>query len=247
MPDIPQWVWLIGVIAIIVVCVRAAKSDADKQKAMWHSVAQALGGSYFENGGACQVLIPLQQWTATLDVYTSTSGGSDSSSTTYTRLRLPFVSLEEFGFVLMRRNSSNQLLTKMVLSPMARLVTAGNKEAQEYAQLLGREEIKLGDATFDQAFILKSAHEPQTKQLFEQVKGQAVALGDFGLGLKPADAAPFTGATKTMILHYQEEGVVTDIAHLKEVCRLLEQMMQELSRSGVATDQKPPLASPLGR
>jgi hypothetical protein len=48
-----------------------------------------------------------------------------------------------------------------------------------------------------------------------------------------------------MVLHYQEKGVVTDVDHLRDICRALEQIVQDLHRAGIASNQKPPVPAPL--
>jgi hypothetical protein len=48
-----------------------------------------------------------------------------------------------------------------------------------------------------------------------------------------------------MMLHYQEKGIVTDVARVREICQLLQHIVQELQHAGIASNQKAPVASPL--
>ena len=59
----------------------------------------------------------------------------------------------------MRRNAMSQLLIGTLQSPVGLLATVGNQKAQEHLQLLNSPEVKLGDPSFDCAFILKRDQE----------------------------------------------------------------------------------------
>jgi hypothetical protein len=234
--------WIIGAFFAIALVVGVWQMQQRKSK--WREVAEKLGGTCVENALMAQVVIPLQPWTVTLDTFTSMSKSHTPGSKTYTRLRLPFVALEEFNFVLMRRNASTQLLLKTLQSPLGQVATAGDSKAQEQVRLLSLEEITTGDNTFDQKFILKSAQGARAKQLFEQLGNRLSHLNDFELFLQPCKGAPV--ASKTMVLYYQQKGIVTDVLHLKEVSELLREIAFELQHSGIASDRKPPVPTPLG-
>lgn len=234
--------WIIGV--FFVVAIAAGVWQMQQRKAMWRDVANALGGTCVENALAAQVVLPLAPWTITLDTFTSTSKSHSPGTKTYTRLRLPFVALEEFSFVLMRRNMSTQLLLKTLESPLGQIAKLGNSKEQEQVRLLSSEEIMLGDHSFDQKFILKSEQEVRAKQLFEQVGNRLITFNDFELFLQPCKGAP--AGTQTMVLYYQQNGIVTDVAHLRRVSEALKEIALELQHSGIASNQKPPVPTPLG-
>jgi hypothetical protein len=235
--------WILG--AMFVGALFNAQWQAKRRKASWREVAQALGGTCIENTWTSQVLIPIKSWSLTLDTFTSTSKSNTPGNTIYTRLRIPLTGLQDFGFALMRRNSMSQLLIETIQSPLGRLATVGNVKAQQNLQLLNCPEVRLADQSFNHAFTLKSEQERQARQLFEQVKNQVCALQDFQIFLIPYEDVTSSTDTQTLILHYQEKGLVADVAHLKEVCRTLEKIVQELHRAGMISDQKPPIASPL--
>ena len=223
----------------------SAQWQIKRRQAHWREVAQALGGTCIEKTWTAQVLLPIQNWTVTLDTFSSNSKSDTPNNTIYTRLRLPFIGLQDFGFILMRRNAQSQLLIGTIQSPVGRLATAGNAKAKQHLQLLNAPEVRLGDPRFDQAFILKSEQEYLARQLFQQVKSHLGVLGEFQLFLAPYPGTTSSLGTKTMVLHYQEKGVVTDVAYIREICQALEQMVQELQRARVASPQKPPVPTPL--
>jgi hypothetical protein len=134
---------------------------------------------------------------------------------------------------------------QVVQSPLGQLATVGSTKAQESLHVLRLHEIKLGDSAFDRSFILKSTQGMQAKQLLEKVKEHIPGPHEFMLFLQPYSGAASAHGARTMVLHYQEKGVVTDVAHLRQVCALLQHIVQELQHSGSASDQKAPVPSPL--
>jgi hypothetical protein len=215
------------------------------RKTAFRKVAEDLGGSCVENTLTVQVLVPTPVGTVTLDTFTSWSRGDSSKNTTYTRLRLPLVALQSFEFVLMSRTLGTELLMQMVQSPLSQLATLGSTKAQESLQVLRQEEIALGDSAFDRSFILKSTQEMPAKHVFAHVQEHLPRTHEFVLTLQPYSGAVASHGKQTMVLHYQEKGVVTDVAHLRNVCRSLQQVTQELQRAGIASKEKASVPSPL--
>jgi hypothetical protein len=235
--------WILGV--MFVGAIFYAKWQIDQRKARWREIAQSLGGDCIETAWTCQVVVPIRPWTITLDTFTSASKTDTPNNTTYTRLRVPFSAHQDFGFLLLRRNVASRLLIETLHSPIGQLATLGNKKAQDHLQLFNSADVKLGDPRFDGSFILKSEQEEQARQLFAHVKSRVAALGDFQLFLIPYKGAGASVAANTMILQYQEKGIVTDAARVREICCTLEELVQELHRAGVASNQKPPIPTPL--
>jgi hypothetical protein len=151
--------WILG--AIFVGALFNGLWQAKRRNAHWREVAGALGGTCIEKTWTAQVLIPIQNWSVTLDTFSSSSKSDTPNNTIYTRLRVPFTSLQDFGFILMRRNATSRLLSETIQSPVGRLATVGNKKAQQHLQLLNGPEVRLNDQGFDEAFILKSEQEEQ--------------------------------------------------------------------------------------
>jgi hypothetical protein len=134
---------------------------------------------------------------------------------------------------------------QMVQSPIGQLATVGSTKVQESLHVLRLEEIALGNNAFDRSFILKSTQEMQARQLFANVKEHLPRSHEFVLTLQPYSGASSTRGTQTMVLHFQEKGIVTDVARVREICQLLQHIVQELQHAGIASNQKAPVASPL--
>lgn len=243
MSGVPLWTWLIG--ALFVAALLHGLWQLQGRKSAFRKVAQELGGSCVENTLTSQVLVPTEASADTLDTFTSWSRGDTPSSTIHTRLRLPLVALQPFEFALMSRTLGTQLLMQVVQSPLGQVGTLGSAKAQESLHVLRLDEIALGDSTFGRSFILKSIQEMQAKQLFAHVKEHLLRSYEFVLLLRPYSDAVRSPGTQTIVLHYQEKGVVTDSANLRQVCDLLQHIGLELQRSRIASNQKPPVASPL--
>jgi hypothetical protein len=138
--------WILG--AIFVGALFSAQWQIKRRQASWREVAHALGGTCIEKTWTAQVLIPIQNWAVTLDTFSSSSKSDTPNNTIYTRLRVPFTGLQDFGFLVMRRNATSRLLIETIQSPVGRLATVGNKKAQQHLQLLNGPEVRLGNQGF---------------------------------------------------------------------------------------------------
>ena len=78
-------------------------------------------------------------WTVTLDTYTV----STQDSTSFTRMRAPYVNPEGFRFTIYRKSVFSGL-----------------------GKMLGMQDIEVGDPEFDEAFIIKANNEPRVQHLF---------------------------------------------------------------------------------
>src|SRR5947199_210805 len=81
----------------------------------------------FWGGGKVQAHVG--PWTVTLDTHVVSNG---ETSTTYTRMRAPYVNPDGFRFTIYRKGFFSDL-----------------------GKLLGMQDIEVGDPEFDEAFILK--------------------------------------------------------------------------------------------
>ena len=101
--------------------------------------ARKSGPSFVEGGfwKGSKVQSHVGPWTITLDTYTESSG---ESSTTYTRMRAPYVNPEGFRFTIYRKGPFSGL-----------------------GKLLGMQDIEVGDPEFDEAFIIKGNDESMVR------------------------------------------------------------------------------------
>jgi len=114
---------------------------------VWSKVANELDGHLNHGGffGKEHLLVNYRNWRIFMDIFTvsHTEGGS----TTYTRLRAPFLSKTDFELKIRRAN---------ILSPVGKF--------------LGMQDIEVGDKLFDKKFIIKSNDEQKVKDLLDDEK-----------------------------------------------------------------------------
>jgi hypothetical protein len=137
---------IIGVIVIVAGIVIWWTISSKKQAAAWQQLARELGGEFIPGGflKGSLVRVPIKGRTATLDTYSVPSG---DSSTTYTRIKVPYENKAGLEFVLMRRGI------------VAKLDKA-----------LGMKEIESGDAEFDHNYVIRGKDDPKVRVLFANQK-----------------------------------------------------------------------------
>lgn len=101
---------------------------------IWSQLSQEIGAGYQKGGffTSGKVVLAHKQWEITLDTYTVSTG---KSSTTYTRIRAPYVNQDGFRFNIYRKSVFSWL-----------------------GKLLGVQDIEIGDAFWGEyAFKKESA------------------------------------------------------------------------------------------
>ncbi len=112
---------------------------------IWSSIAKDIGGKYIEGGFWKKDVLRYRhrEWEILLDTYTQSSGsGSNHSSTTYTRMRAPFVNKDGLYFKIYRKG---------IFSSIGRF--------------FGMQDLEIGDSFFDENFIIKGNNPKQIKRL----------------------------------------------------------------------------------
>ena len=113
---------------------------------IWRQLCSQIGAQYVEGGfwKGDKVQAHCGQWTITLDSYTTSS---KNSSTTYTRLRAPYVNKDGFRFTIYRKSIFSGL-----------------------GKALGMQDVEVGYPEFDEAFIIKGNDETKLRTLFANAK-----------------------------------------------------------------------------
>ncbi len=108
---------------------------------IWSQIAGDIGGDYIDGGfwGTDSLVYHYGEWSFVLDTYTVSS---KNSSTTYTRMRAPFVNRDGLHFRLYRKG-----LFSFV------------------GKFLGMQDIEIGDPFFDEPFIIKGNHPGKIRKL----------------------------------------------------------------------------------
>src|SRR6478672_8710443 len=107
---------------------------------IWSLLAQQIGADFKQGEGwtgRARVDAQVGQWVVTLDTFTVSTG---KSTVTFTRMRAPFVNRDGFRFTITRAGILSHL-----------------------AEMLGFQDVRIGDAAFDEAFVIKTSDEPRVR------------------------------------------------------------------------------------
>lgn len=118
------------------------------RKEIWSQIADDIGGEFIEGGFWSQGVLTYQhdEWEIILDTFT-TGGGQNNSSTTYIRMRAPFVNKDGLSFQIYRKNIFSFI-----------------------GKMLGLQDIIIGESFFDDNFIIKGNHVEKIQQLLSYEK-----------------------------------------------------------------------------
>jgi len=189
----------------------------------WRQFATETGGEFLKadrglrglfGGKPDRVLLRLNQWTAVLDTY---EAGDQYTSTTYTRMRAPYVHRDGFRFAVHR---------KTMLSGLGKL--------------LGMQDIQVGYPDFDPDFIIKANDEFKARELFANARIRQLIQSQPSIHLELKHGE---GWFRTSLppgvdeLYFEEASLITDVARLKSLCDLFGETLNQLYRIGSASEE----------
>jgi hypothetical protein len=185
---------------------------------VWRQLCQEIGAKFVEGGAwkGNKVQVIVGPWTVTLDSFTVST---QNSQVTYTRMRAPYVNPEGFRFTIYRKSVFSGL-----------------------GKMLGMQDIEIGDAAFDEAFIIKSNTEPRVQHLFSDVRLRALVQAQPTIMLQVKDSEGWFGPKfpdNVDELHFQVVGVLKDVERLKSLFELFAAMLEQLCKIGSAYKQEP--------
>lgn len=187
---------------------------------IWQKLADEIGAKYTTKlWKGERVQASHGEWTITLDTYVISTG---KSSTTYTRLRAPFVNPDGFRFTVYRRNWYSDLAKKF----------------------FGMQDVEVGQHEFDRDFIIKGTDPEKLRRLFANPKIRELIQAQPDITFSIFDSEGFWGPKfpeNTDELSFAVYGVITDIARLKQLFELFAETLDELCRIGSAYQTKPDL------
>lgn len=191
---------------------------------IWRQLCTEIEGQYVEGGfwKGDKVQIHHGQWTITLDTYTqSTSSGTTTSSTTYTRLRAPYVNKDGFRFTIYRKSLFSGL-----------------------GKFLGMEDTEIGFNDFDEAFIIKGTDEKKLRALFANPRIRQLIEMQPNIHLAVNDDEGWFGASfpeNVDELYFSVPIVIKDVAQLKSIYYLFAETLNHLCHIGSAYEDDPVL------
>jgi hypothetical protein len=188
------------------------------RKEVWQSLAETIQGRYVQGKWwqGDKVQVDVGPWTLTLDTYAESVG---DSSTTYTRLRAPYVNPECFRFRIYRVSIFTGI-----------------------GKWFGMQDITIGDALFDDQFVIQGNSEERIHQLLRNTTIRDLLLAQPRVMLKVKDDEGWFGAKfpeGVDELEFLAEGVIKDLDQLQKLFDLFAETLEELCRIGSAYAEEP--------
>lgn len=199
---------------------------------VWRQLCGEIGAEFVDGGfwKGSKVQARHGEWTITLDTVTKTSGKqsmlsgdhsmmSDNRSTTYTRIRAPFVNRDGFRFTIYRKGFFT-----------------------EFGKWFGMQDVEIGHPEFDEAFVIQGNDEQKLRQLFAnpQIRGLIHVQPAFYLTVRDDEgwfAVSFPEGVDE--LFFSVAGVIKDVDQLKGLYMVFAEVLNELCRMGSAYENDP--------
>lgn len=188
------------------------------RKEVWKQLSEEINANYFEGSffKGPRIEYKHNNWTIYLDTYTVSTG---KSSTTYTRMRAPFINQKKFLFKVYRKGVFSNI-----------------------GKALGMQDIEIGYDYFDNDYIIKGNDEILLRRLFQNhnirnlIEKQSRILleikeneGRFGPKFNDNDSE----------LYFVVIGIIKDIDRLKNLFNLFVLIINELEIIGITLNQTP--------
>lgn len=191
----------------------------DRQEA-WKTLSEEMGALYVDRGllkGGPMVILNYKNWEITLDVYTESSGGENRTSTTYTRIAVPFVKSSDFT-----------------------LTVYPERTVQKLTKRLGSQDIIIGIPEIDDMFMIKSNDSQKAKYVVMNEKFQYLlqGMGNARLGIQDSKGL-FTRKENVVFseIIYQHVGVISDMEMIKSMFSLVEVSLDLMVEIGKASGE----------
>ncbi len=186
---------------------------------IWRQLSAAVHGRYVEGRGfwkGDRVEATHHAWTVTLDQYVVSTG---EVTIPYTRFRAPFVNPSGFRFRIYRRSRLSGL-----------------------GKMMGVQDLEIGDAAFDEAFIIQGNDDAKVRRLFasRRIRELVAAQPEIEFSVKD-DEGWFGPKFPEGVdeLHFLAHGILKDVERLKQVYELFAEVLDELCRMGAAYETDP--------
>lgn len=189
------------------------------KKEIWRLLSEQTGAEFVEGGlflGPDRVVAQYGDWTVTLDTYTVSTG---KTSTTYTRMRAPYVNADGFRFSIYRSGIFSDL-----------------------GEFLGFQDIEIGDECFDRDFVIKSSNEDKVRELLAEPRIRELIDRQPRFHLEVKDDEGWFGRSfpeGVDELYFRVAGVIRDIDRLKDLFELFSEALNRLCIIGSAYQADP--------
>ncbi len=185
---------------------------------IWRQLCGKIDGRYIEGGfwKGDKVEATHGEWTITLDTYTVSTG---KSSTTFTRMRAPYVNPDGFHFTIYRKGIFSDI-----------------------AKWFGMQDVAVGYEPFGQDFIIKGNSEMKLRQLFANARIRELIAAQPAIRFTVKDDEGWFGAALPEgvdELYFEVVGVIKDVEQLKMLYELFAETLDQLCHIGSAYENKP--------
>jgi hypothetical protein len=185
---------------------------------VWQQLSGEIDGHYIDGGFWKRDKVEAKhgEWTITLDTYTVSSG---EDSTTYTRMRAPYVNPDGFRFTLYRKNIFSDI-----------------------AQWFGMRDVDVGFDDFDHDFVVRGNSETKLRQLFANARLRELiaAQPSIRFTVKKIDTGWFGPAAPQGVdeLYFEVVGIIKDVQRLKMLYELFAETLDQLCHIGSAYETR---------
>lgn len=189
------------------------------KREIWTNLSEQTNSRFVEGGlfqGPDKVIAKHSEWMITLDTYTVSSG---KTSTTYTRIRAPYVNADGFRFTIYRSGIFSDI-----------------------GEFLGFTDIKIGDEQFDEDFVIKSSEEQKVQQLLNDAGIRNLVNQQPRFHLEVKDDEGWFGTTfpdGVDELYFRVPEVIKDIEELKGLFEIFAAILDRLCVLGSAYKDDP--------
>lgn len=185
---------------------------------IWSQMAADIGADYIEGGWfkGDGVVYQHGEWKLVLDTYTVRT---NNSSTTYTRLRAPFVNKDGLYFKIYREGIFSSV-----------------------GKFFGMQDLEVGDPFFDDSFVIKGNNQQQLIRLLSDPKLKDRIHDQSRISLEIRDdegwfGPDFSGGVDE--LYFSRVGVMRDVNELKALFDLFTHLLTRLVQIDSAYEDDP--------
>jgi hypothetical protein len=185
---------------------------------VWKQLADGIGAQFVDRTfwKGSKVVAKAPPWEITLDTY---DASTSDSSYTYTRMRAPFVNADGFYFKIYRPSIFSNL-----------------------GKALGMQDVSIGDAAFDDAFIIQTNDERKVRQLLANSRLRALLMAQPRLSVRiKNDDGIFRKVFPEQVdeLYFEVAEVVKDFDRLESLFELFAELLDGLCAIGSAYRDDP--------
>ena len=185
---------------------------------IWAQIAKDIGGEFIDAGFWKKNVLRYEhgEWEILLDTYTINTG---KSSTTFTRMRAPFINQDGLRFKIYREGFFSRI-----------------------GKRFGMQDIEIGDDFFDSKFIIKGSNIEKIKQLLSDAELKKMIERVPRINFEIRDDEGWFGSeypADVDALYFQCIGVIKDKAILKTLFSLFSATLTHLVQMDSAYEDDP--------